>query len=116
MQHSFINKQTVGLKHVENSLGTIYQSDWNEKLHTISKLRTYVTFKSNYETEKYIKLNITKNDRSHLAQFRCAVLPLKVKTGRFSGLAIEDRLCQVCDQHAVESETHFLLYVMYMMF
>ena len=110
MQHSFENKQTVDLKHVENSFGTIYQRDWNEKLHTISKLRTYVTVKSNYESEKYLKLNITKNDRSHLSQFRCAVLPLKIETGRFSGLAIEDRLCQVCDQHAVESEIHFLLY------
>ena len=109
MQHSFENKQTVDLKHVENSFGTIYQRDWNEKLHTISKLRTYVTFKSNYETEKYLKLNITKNDRSRLAQFRCAVLPLKIQTGRFSGLASEDSLCQVCDQHAVESEIHFLL-------
>ena len=79
MQHSFKNKQTVDLKRVENSFDTIFQRDWNEKLHTKSKLRTYVTFKSNNETEKYLKLNITKNDRSHLAQFRCAVLPLKSK-------------------------------------
>ena len=59
---------------------------------------------------KRIPLNLTKNERSHLAQFRCAVLPLKIETGRFSGLAIEDRLCQVCDQHAVESEIHLLLH------
>ena len=66
----------MDLKHVENLLGTIYQRDWNEKLTTVSKLRTYVTFKSNYKTEKYSKF---KNERSHLAQFRCAVLPLKLK-------------------------------------
>ena len=108
MQHNFVNKQAVDLKRVENFLGTIYQRDWNEKLTTVSKLRTYVTFKSNYKTEKYLKLNLTKNERSHLAQFRCAVLPLKIETGRFSGLAIEDRLCQVCDQHAVE--IHLLLH------
>lgn len=68
-----------------------------------------VTFKSSYKTETYLQLNITKKERSHLAQFRCAVLPLKIETGRFSGLAVEDRLCQVCDQHAVESEIHLLL-------
>ena len=34
MQHIFVNKQTVDLKHVENLLGTIYQRDWNEKLIT----------------------------------------------------------------------------------
>ena len=56
-----------------------HQQERNEKLHTVSKLRTYVTFKSNYT----------------LAQFRCAVLPLKIETGRFLGLNVEDRLCQV---------------------
>ena len=48
MQHNFVNKQAVDLERVENFLGTIYQRDWNEKLTTVSKLRTYVTFKSNY--------------------------------------------------------------------
>ena len=79
---------------------------------TVSKLRTYVTLKSNYGTEKYLKLNISKskNERYHLAQFRCTVFPQKIETGRFSGLATEERLCQVCDQNAVESEIHFLLH------
>ena len=27
--------------------------------------------------------NAVENERSHLAQFRCAVLPLKIETGRF---------------------------------
>ena len=110
MQQYFENKRIVNLRHVENILGTTYQRDWNEKLHTVSKLRTYVIFKSTYKVERYLKLNIAQNERSHLAQFRCAVLPLKIETGRFSGLAIGDRLCQVCDQHTVESETHFLLH------
>ena len=71
---------------------------------TVSKLRTHVTFKCNYKTEKYLKLNIPKNEMSHLAQLKWAVLPLKIETDRFSALAIEDRLCHVCDQLAVESE------------
>ena len=75
--------------------------------NTVSKLRTFVTFKSNYETETNLKLNICKAERSH---FRCAVLPLKIETGRFLGLSVEDRLCQVCDQNAVENEIHFLLH------
>ena len=72
MQKNFVNKLTVNLKHAENQLGTTYQREWNEKLFTVSKLRTYVTFKSNYKTEKYVELNINKK-RSHLAQFGCAV-------------------------------------------
>ena len=110
MQQSFENKQIVNLEHVKNLFNNKHQQEWNEKLHTVSKLRTYVTFKSNYETETYLKLNICKAERSHLAQFRCAVLPLKIETGRFLGLNVEDRLCQVCDQNAVENEIHFLLH------
>ena len=110
MQHSFENKQIVNLEHVKNLFNNKHQQEWNEKLQTVSKLRTYVTFKSNYETETYLKLNICKAERSHLAQFRCAVLPLKIETGRFLGLNVEDRLCQVCDQNAVENEIHFLLH------
>ena len=37
------------------------------------------------------------------------MLPLKIETGRFLGLNVEDRLCQVCDQNAVENKIHFLL-------
>ena len=49
MQQSFENKQIVNFEHVKQ--------EWNEKLHTVLKLRTYVTFKSNYETKTYLKLN-----------------------------------------------------------
>ena len=93
------SSQIVNLEHVEKLLNNKHQQEWNEKLHTILKLRTYVTFKSNYETETYLKLNICLAERSHLVQFCCAVLPLKIETGRFFGLNVEDRLCQVCDQN-----------------
>ena len=38
------------------------------------------------------------------------MLPLKIETGRFLGLNVEDRLFQVGDQNAVENEIHFLLH------
>ena len=93
MQPSFENKHIVNLEHVKNLFNNKHQQEWNEKLHTVSKLRTCVTFKSNFETETYLKLNIYKAERSHLAQFRCAVLPLKIETGRLLGLNVVDRLC-----------------------
>ena len=68
MQQSFANKQIVNLEHIKHLFNNKHQQEWNEKLHTVSKLRTYVTFKSNYETETYLKLNICKAVRSHLAQ------------------------------------------------
>ena len=113
MQQSFENKQIINLEHVKICLIISTNKNGIKNCNTVSKLRTCVTFKSNYETETYLKLNICKAERSHLAQFRWAVLPLKIKTGRFSGLNVEDRLCQVCDQNAVENEIQFLLHCTY---
>ena len=110
MQRSFENKQIVNLEDVKNLFNNKHQQEWHEKLHTVSKVRTYVTFKSNYETETHLKLNICKAERSYLARFCCAVLPLKIGTGRFLGFNPEDRLCQVCDQNAIENKIHFLLH------
>lgn len=53
---------------------------------------------------------MNKIERSHLAQFRFGILPLRMETGRYVGEKPEDRLCKLCDQQSVESETHFLFY------
>ena len=45
--------------------------------------------------------------RSALAKFRCGVAPLKIETGRYEGLEVEERVCFNCCS-AVENETHVL--------
>ena len=67
-----------------------------------SKLRTYRLFKQRYETELYATNIYNKGHKSALAKFR-------LETGRYKGLSIEERLCQVCDMHVVEDEKHVLL-------
>ena len=54
-------------------------------------------------------MNLTRGERSVMAQFRCGVLPLRVETGRFVGEQVNDRICKLCNQGCVEDETHFLL-------
>jgi hypothetical protein len=68
-----------------------------------------VTFKSVFKTEDYLLIDLKKNDRSLLAQFRCGILPLRIETGRYVGEAVENRLCLLCDEHLVENESHFLI-------
>ena len=53
-------------------------------------------------------MNLSRSLRSYIAQIRCGVLPLHIETGRYRNLHIEERLCKVCDSHAVESEFHFV--------
>ena len=54
-------------------------------------------------------LNLTKRERSTLAQFRSGILPLRIETGRYVNEILEDRLCVFCINGHIKSETHFLL-------
>ena len=56
-----------------------------------------------------MKAYLPKQERSFLAQLRCGVLPLRIETGRFSGLKAEERVCQLCDSGDIEDEKHFIL-------
>ena len=75
----------------------------------VAKLRTYNTFKTEFKTEQCLLSSLSKPERSQLAQLRCGVLPLRVETGRYVGLALNERLCTVCQNRVVEDEIHFIL-------
>ena len=42
-----------------------------------------------------------------LSKFRCGVAPIKIETGRYEGLNIDDRKCPFCN--VIESESHVIL-------
>ena len=81
--------------------------------------KTKIIFKV-YHTEEYLKLCITKYQRSLLCQFRAGILPLRIETGRFHiksdiengnvrHLQVEERTSQMCNSPEIENEFHFLL-------
>ena len=37
------------------------------------------------------------------------ILPLSIETGRYIRKALNERLCMLCNQNAIEDEHHFLL-------
>ena len=53
--------------------------------------------------------SLSKSERSHLAQSRCGILPLRLEAGRFVGLSVEERICNLCNINETEDELHFLL-------
>ena len=106
------NKTTCDIKICENKLQENYVKLWEKQILKKPKLRSYIKWKIGFKTEYYVKLNLPRNQRSILAQFRSGTLPLKIETGRFCGLKPEERLCQFCIlpcDPCIESETHFLL-------
>ena len=43
-----------------------------------------------------------------MAQLRFGVLPLKIETGRFTYMAVEEQICFICSDK-IEDERHFML-------
>jgi len=74
-----------------------------------NKLRTYKMLKREFGTTSYLQdHHITRMQRSALAKFRCGVAPLRLETGRFEGLPVEERLCPVCNSET-ETELHAVI-------
>ena len=65
-------------------------------------------FKENFEPEEYCKIALPFNHRSAFAKFRCGVAPLRIETGRYENIVLENRVCHICDVF-IEDEAHVLL-------
>ena len=74
-----------------------------------NKLRTYCTFKSNFDVEEYCKLVWPPRHRSALCKFRCGVAPIRIETGRYNNLCLNQRICPFCTNE-IESEIHVILH------
>ncbi len=51
---------------------------------------------------------INKHHLSAFAKFRCEVPPIRLETGRYEYLPVEQCLCPMSDSKAIESEIHVL--------
>ncbi len=102
------NMEEVDFARTKTDIYEIENSNWKNNILTMPKLRTYCTFKENYETEPFVYKVHSRAHRSLLSQFRCGILPLKIESGRYTQIPLEFRLCILCDSNFVEDENHFL--------
>ena len=107
-QECFMNITTCNLNDASNRLIELFQNIWSETIANKPKLRTYILFKQEFCTEKYVLFNLSRSERSFIAQLRAGVLPLKIETGRYVGIPVEERLCLCCPSQSVEDELHFV--------
>ena len=72
-------------------------------LNERSKLRIYRLFKNDCFKEKYLSVNMSGKYKSSFSKFRCGVAPLKIETGRYEGVSIENRTCfnNICNVNNV---------------
>ena len=74
-----------------------------------NKLRTYRLFKNDFYPEPYVISDMPRCYRSAMAKFRCGVAPIRVETGRYENIPLNERTCFNCN-HNVEDEFHVLFH------
>ena len=95
------------IKLIEERMFESFKEDWINKVSSdqrarpsqANKLRTYNKFKFDYMygAEYYVKSALSRNNRSVIAKFRYGVAPLRIETGRFERLPVDQRLCFHCN-------------------
>ena len=111
-----LNKNVLA-RRLSGSAMEVFIDEWVLSVHGIlskngqgrNKLRLYQKFKLDYEPEHYVNTVMPYGHRSALAKFRCGVAPIRVETGRYERLDLNERICPVCT-HGIEDEMHVLLY------
>ena len=68
---------------------------------TSNKLRTYRLLKTEFISEPYLEMPISRKERKALAKVRCGVAPLRLETGRWEKrnniqIPHEERVCLNC--------------------
>ena len=72
-------------------------SDWSLRIREqTGKLRIYKHFKYDYFTELYVSTLLPGMHTRAFFNFRCGVAPLRLETGRYEHLPLEERTCPIC--------------------
>jgi hypothetical protein len=95
------------LNTLDEKLRKFDESKWQKAVESKPKLRLYKKLKKSLETEKYVKFNCSRAERSHGAQFRAGILKINIELGRMARLKIEERVCPFCQNDLIEDELHF---------
>ena len=104
------NKQVCNIEICHEKLDELFEKECLQLASEKPTLRTFNLLTDNCKTTDHMYVTyaccLKKSDRSHL--LRCGTLQLKVETGRFYSIPLEDRLCTRCNLNEVETEFHFL--------
>ena len=73
-----------------------------------SKLRTYITFKTDMTEEPHVTSFLPKPHRSLIQRLCIRTLDIGLETGRHHGKKLEERVCRVCNINKIEDEYHLV--------
>ena len=103
-----IEGREIDLEDIKLYFSDIMHTEWSNTVGHRPKLRNYTKYKQDIHTEDYVRSNISRSQRSYLAQIRMGILPLNVETGRYLRKPLNERLCLLCTEREIEDEYNFL--------
>ena len=108
IRNIYTEKLFCNLVEFKQNLDTKYAAFWKEASLKKPKLRFYLNFKEEPNIEYYIKLNLSRKERSYLEQQRLGILPINVEIGRYRQIPLDERKCMLCHNENIEDEHHML--------
>ena len=114
-QYSINQDDPNACKLLEERMFQNYKDEWKNKIYDgtgsrpnqRNKLRTYKLFKEEYGAESYMTCVMPRSYKSALAKFRCVVAPLRIETGRYVRMPLDERRCFHCKDF-IKDELHVL--------
>ena len=103
------------IDNVKQKLENHCKSQWKIKIprgtrpNTNSKLRTYITFKKDFESEAYLTSNLSLQDKTMFAKLRLSNSDLEIEKGRSRNIPLDNRICKHCKSGEIEDEFHFVM-------
>ena len=94
-------------KHVKQTLTDQYKQTWSSQLQESNKGRIYSSYKDSHHFENYFKI-LDSKDVLTIFKFRTANFKLPVERPRYEAIPYEDRICKLCTQNQVGSESHYM--------
>ena len=96
----------------KNTITQLYVNFSRDSVGEHSKLRTYITFKNDFEMERYLHVEDIPNKMRRLfCSFRVSCHDLEIERGRYGRTPKlpEQRICKICNLQP-ETEEHFVLF------
>ena len=87
----------------------IYKQNLTEEIFTNVACINYRIMTVDVKLQSYLCI-LPKQWSTFICMFKCANHKLPVVTGRYGNIALEHRLCTLCDKNDIGDEIHYLFY------
>lgn len=94
-------------KMVKTRLIDQYKQNWFNSAYDLSKCLNFRVFKTIHGFEEYLT-NLPNDLRIAYSRFRCINHKLPIEKGRFTGIARDDRICNLCNSAKLGDEYHYI--------